>query len=164
LRLFNEPAGRKALAREGIRSGDLDLLASLGFSGICNLVACVKLAKHYEFGRDDVLLTVFTDSSDLYRSRLKEMRSERGSYRPAEALADLEGRLRGAGIDHMRELGYRDRKALHNLKYFTWVEQQGRTVAELEELWDPGFWEAAYAKADDYDRLIGEFNSRTGLL
>ena len=64
----------------------------------------------------------------------------------------------------MRELGYQDRKALHNLKYFTWVEQQGRTVAELDRLWEPSYWQETFAQVEEYDRLIREFNARTGLL
>ena len=65
--------------------------------------------------------------------------------------------------DHLRELGYRDRQALHNFKYFTWVEQQQRSVEELRELWDPDFWPATFAQADEWDELIVEFNRQTGL-
>ncbi|MBI4679226.1 MAG: pyridoxal-phosphate dependent enzyme [Elusimicrobia bacterium] len=164
LRLFNEPAGKKALKSEGLTSAFIDSLPLLGFSGICNLLACVKMAKHYELGQDDVVFTIFTDSVELYGSRLKEMRQEHGAYTEAQAHGDLERRLRGVGIDHLRELGYYDRKALHNLKYFTWVEQQGKTVEELNALWDPGFWEKTFAQVGEYDRMIAAFNERTGLL
>ncbi|MFA6093160.1 MAG: pyridoxal-phosphate dependent enzyme [Elusimicrobiota bacterium] len=163
LRLFNEPAGRKTLAKEGVDPVLIENLPLLGISGICNMLAAIKTAKHYELGSDDVIFTVFTDSVELYGSRLQELRQERGAYDERRAFADLERRLRGAGIDNMRELGYRDRKALHNLKYFTWVEQQGRTVEELNELWNPEFWDETFAKVSDYDRLINEFNVRTGL-
>ena len=64
----------------------------------------------------------------------------------------------------MRELTYYDRKALHNFKYFTWVEQQGRTSDELRELWDPDFWERTFAQADEWDQQINAFNERTGVL
>ena len=70
--------------------------------------------------------------------------------------------LEGIGTDHLRELTYHDRKALHNFKYFTWVEQQGRTVEELRALWDPDFWTETFAQVDEWDRLIEEFNERTG--
>ena len=164
LRLFNEPAGRKLLKSQGLKQDFVDSLPLLGFSGICNMLACVKMAKYYELGKDDVLFTVFTDSCELYGSRLKEMRDERGAYSEAQAVADLERRLRGVGIDYLRELGYYDRKALHNLKYFTWVEQQGKTVAELNALWDPEFWDRTFAQVAEYDKLISAFNERTGLL
>ena len=71
--------------------------------------------------------------------------------------------MQGISTDNMRELGYHDRKAVHNLKYFTWIEQQGRTVDELERLWDPDFWTETYAMADDWDRQIVDFNGRAGL-
>jgi hypothetical protein len=70
----------------------------------------------------------------------------------------------GTGADHLRELTYADRKALHNFKYFTWVEQQGKTVAELRQLWDPDFWTEVFARVDEWEELIREFNARTGLL
>ena len=164
LRLFNEPAGKKLLKSQGLKESFIASLPLLGFSGICNILAAVKMAKHYELGKDDVVFTVFTDSVELYGSRLKEMHEEHGAYTETQAAGDLERRLRGVGIDHLRELGYYDRKALHNLKYFTWVEQQGKTVQELNELWAPEFWDRTFAQVEEYDKLITEFNERTGLL
>ena len=68
------------------------------------------------------------------------------------------------GIDNLRELDYYDRKALHNLKYFTWVEQQQRDLEDLNRLWDPDFWEETFSQVDEWDGLIEEFNQRVGLL
>ncbi|MDD5629099.1 MAG: pyridoxal-phosphate dependent enzyme [Elusimicrobia bacterium] len=164
LRLFNEPAGKKMLKSQGLKESFIESLSLLGFSGICNMLSAVKMAKYYELGKDDVIFTIFTDSVELYGSRLKEMREEHGAYTETQAAGDLERRLRGAGLDHLRELGYYDRKALHNLKYFTWVEQQGKTVAELNALWAPEFWDRTFAQVGEYDKLIAEFNERTGLL
>ena len=56
-----------------------------------------------------------------------------------------------------------DRKALHNLKYFTWVEQQGRTVEELNALWSPSFWTDLQAQLPEWDRQIEAFNEETGV-
>ena len=64
----------------------------------------------------------------------------------------------------MRELTYPDRKAIHNLKYFTWVEQQGRTVEELDALWSPGFWADLQAQVPQWDEAIEQFNEDTGVL
>ena len=72
--------------------------------------------------------------------------------------------LAGIAIDNMRELSYYDRKALHNLKYFTWVEQQGRTADELRRLWQPEFWTDAFDQAAEWDRRIDELNERVGIL
>ena len=58
----------------------------------------------------------------------------------------------------MRELSYADRKQLHNFKYFTWVEQQGRDANDLRKLWDPDFWTQMFAQVTDWDKQIAEFN------
>jgi cysteine synthase A len=164
LRLFNEGVGQTFLASEGVPATTIKSLPLLGISSICNLVAAVQTAKHYEMGPSDWIFTALTDSVDLYGSRLEELRAERGAYGRDLAARHFARYLEGIGTDNMRELGYRDRKALHNLKYFTWVEQQGRTADELRELWDPDFWTETYAQVDEWDRMITAFNRRTGLM
>ena len=66
----------------------------------------------------------------------------------------------------MAELSYQDRKRIHNLKYYTWVEQQGKSVEELNELWDDDAltWGAVHQQAAEIDALIDQFNAMTGLL
>ncbi len=164
LRLFNEPAGHAFLRKRGIAEDVLKQLPLLGISCICNLLASIKLARWYELGCHEVVMTVFTDSAELYLSRLAELTAARGPYSEHQAALDFEHCLRGQKTDAMRELGYRDRQALHNLKYFTWVEQQGKTSEELRELWDPAFWTARYEEARGWDALIDSFNARTGVL
>jgi hypothetical protein len=163
LRLFNEPAGQTLLNR---RIGDdvIQMLPLVGISGICNLVAAIKTAKYYDMDSRDVIFTCLTDSSSLYGSRLEELAAEKGKYTAECASYDQARYLDGIVTDHVRELTYFDRKALHNFKYFTWVEQQGRTSEELRELWDPEFWERTFAQADEWDRQIESFNKATGVL
>jgi cysteine synthase len=163
LRLANEAQGRAFLASEGFDAGLLDQLPLLGISSLCNLVAAIQTARYYELGAHDCLFTVLTDSVEMYRSRLTELTAERGPYPRERAARDFSRHLEGIGTDHLRELSYRDRKAIHNLKYFTWVEQQGRTVEELSRLWDPDSWVESYAQVDAWDEQIREFNRRTGL-
>ena len=100
---------------------------------------------------------------EMYQSRRKELDEQLGKYTRENALVDLERRLLGETTDHMKELTYADRKAVHNLKYFTWVEQQGKTSAELRRLWDPSFWDETFAMVDEYDRLIDAFNAEAGV-
>ena len=95
---------------------------------------------------------------------IRQIRDEFRMGRWQNIPVDLERYLRGEGIDNMRELNYYDRKALHNLKYFTWVEQQGRTSEELNRLWDPEFWDEQWEQIPRYDKLIDQFNRRVGLL
>ena len=164
LRLFNEPAGHTLLTRRGVPESAVSQLPLLGISSICNLLASIKTARHYELGGDDVVLTCFTDSVELYRTRLAELTAERGRYDERQAEVDFERRLLGTTTDHLRELTFPERKALHNLKYFTWVEQQGKTVEELDALWSPGFWRDLQARLPEWDAAITAFNRDTGVL
>ena len=68
--------------------------------------------------------------------------------------------------DSMLELTYTERKRVHNLKYYTWVEQQARDVKDLNDLWydTAGTWDAVHAQAAELDALINEFNEATGVL
>jgi len=163
LRLFNEEAGRRYLQGLGLSEAECGSLSLLGISSICNLLAAVKAARYFELGKDDVVLTIFTDSLELYRSRLEEMRRDKGAYREIDAARDHAAVIERQGTDWFKELGYYDRKALHNLKYFTWVEQQGKTVEELNALWEPGFWEEMFtAEIAEFERLIAVFNREAG--
>ena len=48
------------------------------------------------------------------------------------------------------------RRRWHNQKYFTWVEQQGRSVEDLRAQEDPAFWVAEQDRAHEVDRRIRE--------
>jgi hypothetical protein len=62
------------------------------------------------------------------------------------------------------ELSYYDKKRMHNLKYFTWIEQQGKTVEELDEQWyDDSYWSKSFNQQEMWDDMITEFNEKTGL-
>jgi hypothetical protein len=165
LRLFNEPDGRAYLKGRGVNPETVDRLDLLGISGIANLLTAIKTARFFEMGPKDMLFTVATDSMELYGSRLEEERELHGPYSETSAAVHHERHLLGAGIDHMVELGYWDRKRIHNLKYFTWVEQQGKTVEELDAQWyDDDYWTAHFHAWEEWDRQIDEFNEKTGLL
>ncbi|HIE11043.1 MAG TPA: hypothetical protein EYP62_05465 [Kiritimatiellae bacterium] len=166
MRLFNEEAGREYLVEHGVPEELVSQLDLLGISSICNLVAAIKTARWYGLDSRHVLFTPLTDSMELYSSRIRELRAERGPYTRDHAVAHYARYLEGIVTDHVRELTHFDRRALHNLKYFTWVEQQGKTVEELEELWDEDFWEDVFSdeQVREWDALITRFNERTGLL
>jgi cysteine synthase len=165
MRLFNEPVGRDYLINVGVDPELVGRLDLMGISCIANLLTSIKTAKYFELSSDDVIVTVATDSMEMYGSRLAEERAEHGEYTAASAAAHHERYLLGAGIDHVLELGYWDRKRLHNLKYFTWVEQQGKTIDELDAQWsDPDYWPSRLGAWREWDERITEFNERTGLL
>jgi cysteine synthase len=167
LRLFNENAGKEYLAREtGIKQEQIDSLGLMGISGISNMLCCIKFAKYYELGANDVVATVLTDSVEMYRSRLTELNVEEGPYTTLKAAADFAASLKGEGTDNMLELNYQERKRVHNLKYYTWVEQQGRSSEELNDQWydQEKSFISVQKQAGEIDSLINEFNQKTGLL
>ena len=124
------------------------------------------MAKYYELTEHDVLGTVLTDSAVMYQSRVDELNQMYGPYSETEAKLDHCRHILDEKTDNMLELSYYDRKRIHNLKYYTWVEQQGKTKEELDALWyDPeGTWDAVHRQAAEMDELINEFNDATGLL
>ncbi len=161
LRLFNEKPGKDFLATLGVSESKIDELNLLGISGIGNLLAAIKTAKYYEMGENDVVMTVFTDSIEMYRSRLDELTHEHGAYSQLQAAMDFSGPLAHQAIDFYKELSYYERKAIHNFKYFTWVEQQGRSSEELKEQWEPEYWKTIFEEEVVlFDKLITEFNQQ----
>jgi cysteine synthase len=165
MRLFNEPAGQAYLASKGVSQAMLSQLNLLGFSGIANVLSAIKFAKYYELGKNDVVLCVLTDSMELYGSRIQEYRKESGEFDAAKAAETYAHWLQGVSNDNLLELSYQDRKRVHNLKYYTWVEQQGKTYKEIQEQWyEPDYWTDVQEQTPVIDELINEFNDKVGLV
>ena len=165
VRLFNEPAGREYLKKQGVDSDIVSKLDLFGISSIANILGAIKMAKYYEMTGDDIIITVATDSMELYGSRIKELQEQYGTYKEIDAAKDYERYLMGATTDWMLELSYWDKKRMHNLKYFTWIEQQGKKVEELNEQWyNDNYWKEKFNSFRKWDELIKEFNERVGLI
>ena len=164
LRLLNEPNGIEYLRSLGVSEELLSKLSWLGISSISNLLSAIKMAKYYEFGPNDVIVTMFTDSAVMYQSRLQEMTEARGAFSPVDAAVAYARYLEGCVTDYMAELTYRDRKRFHNLKYYTCVEQQGKTYKEIQDQWyNEEYWTSLHHSLDPLDKLIDEFNDAVGL-
>ena len=159
-RLFNEETGKNYLRSLGVKEEDIANLALFGISGIGNMLSAIKMAKYYEMEEDDVVFTILTDSTVMYTSRLAELTAEQGPFTETEAARVHFGALMHQGIDNALELGYYDRLRIHNLKYYTWVEQQGKTYEELNRQWyDREYWKELPKLTPKIDKLITEFNS-----
>lgn len=165
MRLFNEPAAKSFLTDElDIPQDFVKKLRYLGISSIANLMGSIKLAKYFEMTNKDLLFTVATDSMEMYLSRLNEEKENHGALSAQKAEVIYKRDLMGLKTDHMIEMNYYEKRRMHNLKYFTWIEQQGKTVEELNAQWyDENYWKSQYAKADEWDEKINEFNERTGV-
>jgi cysteine synthase len=166
IRLFNEPAGKEYLREQKVADHIIEKLPLMGISSVANMIMAIKFAKYYELTEKDIVLTVFTDSMELYGSRLKELEEEFGPYQKINAAIDYHQNLQALTTDYMQELTYYDKKRIHNLKYFTWVEQQGKDVEELNAQWYDyeNYWGSIHQQTSKIDKLIREFNQRTGLL
>lgn len=165
-RLFNEPEGVKYLKEKaGVSQADIDNLKLYGISGIGNMLAAVKMSKYYELEEDDVVFTVLTDSSAMYTTRLAEQTALHGPFTADDAARIYGGPLMHQGIENALELTYYERLRVHNLKYYTWVEQQGKTYEELNKQWyDRGYWKEIPSDLAKIDKLIDDFNKDVGLL
>ncbi|MBN1333978.1 MAG: pyridoxal-phosphate dependent enzyme [Synergistales bacterium] len=165
IRLFNEAAGREYLKQKGVSQDLIDSLPLMGISSAANVIMAIKMAKYYELTQKDIILTVFTDSMELYDSRLREMEEEYGEYREVDAAVDHHQHIVGVGTDWLKELTYYDKKTIHNLKYYTWVEQQERDLDELNAQWYDAeeYWGNIHRMAGKIDEKIEEFNKMTGL-
>jgi len=164
-RLFNEPEGKAQLVKTGVPTEIVENLDLLGFSSISNLLSAIKAAKYYELSEKDIVLTVLTDSMELYQSRLTEMHESMGEYTEKAAAMDQARWLDSVTTDNLEELTYMGQKRIHNLKYFTWVEQQGKTYEEILAQWNQrDYWTELQAQVPEIDARIEEFNARVGLL
>ena len=166
VRIFNDPAGIRYLRAAGVDDSFIENLPLIGISGAANIMMAVKMAKYYELAGRDIILTVLTDSMEMYASRVLEMDAESGTYTETQAAVDHGRYVLGAGTDCMLEMNYQDKKRVHNLKYYTWVEQQGKTSEELNAQWydHEEYWGSIHRMADVIDERIDAFNAMTGLL
>ena len=163
--LFNTQAGRDYLIRRRrVPPTIVDALPALGLSSVCNVVAAVKVARYYRMGPEDVILTVATDGAALYGSeRAKSTRKHfPGGFGEVQAAETFARHLLGADTDHLLETTARDRERIFNLGYYTWVEQQGVSAGEFETRRDQRFWKSLRELIPVWDRMIEEFNRRTG--
>ena len=155
LQLFTEETGHRVLERFGVSSDDIATLATIfGISGIGNLLGAIKTAKYYGFGKDDVLVTVCTDDIGRYHSVMDWLTREKGAMDERVATARLSGIFHGASLDWIQEGTVHNRNRWHNLKYYTWVEQQGKSVEELDAQRNPEWWLAHQARVKELDEGI----------
>jgi cysteine synthase len=156
LALLNEPAGQKALQnRYGIAPERIEAMSRIfGISGVCNVLGAIKTAKFYDLGKDDVVATICTDTIDRYYSVMDWLRGAEGVMDEAIAVGRVESTFRGQKTDWILEGTQEARQRWHNLKYYTWVEQQGKSVEELDAQRDPAWWQEHQQRVAEIDERI----------
>ena len=164
--LFNTDAGREYLVtRRGVPQETVDALPVMGLSGICNVLAAIKTAKYLDLDENDVILTIATDSAAMYGSERNKALETRfpGGFDTVAAAETYGQHLLGAATDHLIEMTRVDKERVFNLGYFTWVEQQGVSLAEFEARRKREFWTGLRELVPTWDAMIDAFNARTGV-
>jgi cysteine synthase len=159
LQVFADEAGLDALKNRYDVDGKLvEKLSTLfGISGICNILGAIKTAKYYDFNSDDVIVTVATDALDRYYSVMDDMRRQFGELDEASAVGRVEGIFHAATTDWIQPGNRETRERWHNLKYYTWVEQQGKNVEELDAQRDPQWWVGHQERVAEIDNKLIEY-------
>ena len=164
--LFAHPDGLEYLrVRRRVPEPVLAFLPAFGLSSVCNILAAVKVAKYMHLGPDDVVMTVATDGAAMYGSERERVtaRDFPAGFGALDA-AEVFGRwMLGLGTDDLLETTLADRTRIFNLGYYTWVEQQGVSLADFEARRDQRFWVGLRDLLPAWDAMIEEFNERTGL-
>jgi cysteine synthase len=158
LQLVTDPDGTAFLAGEG-GLGELAarrLATLLGVSGICNILGAIKTARWLGLSKDEAVVTVATDGFDRYPSVMRRLAERTGPLTRESAREYLARIFHGQKLDWIAEGTRENRERWHNLKYFTWVEQQGKKVEELEAQRSSSWWRDEAAVAENADRRLRE--------
>ena len=164
--MFNTDVGRTHLVdRRGIDPAVVNELRHLGLSGIANVLAAIKTARYFDFTEKDLIVTVATDGSNLYDSERKKTISSSfgGDFDAITAAETFAQHLIGVDGDHYLETGYRERRRIFNLGYFTWVEQRGIELEMFDRRADQQFWKEIQEVLPVWDEMIDDFNAKTGV-
>ncbi|MBI1802499.1 MAG: pyridoxal-5'-phosphate-dependent protein subunit beta, partial [Chloroflexi bacterium] len=156
LQLLTEENGMEVMSRRfGVPQADVETLSQIfGISGVCNVLGAIKTAKHYRMGKDDLIVTILTDAIDRYHSVMADLSRTHGPMDEAEATARLVSIFHNQKTDWIKEGTEDTRRQWHNLKYYTWCEQQGKTVEELDAQLSEDWWLAHQAAVSLIDAQI----------
>ncbi len=156
LQVLTDLKGKEYLAaRVGVKEDAVNLISSVfGISGVCNLLGAIKTAKYYRLGPRDTVVTVLTDAIDRYWSVMANLDERFGRLDEVKAASRLHGILYGQKTDYIQEGTVNNRDRWFNLKYYTWVEQQGKTVEELNAQRSQEWWREQQALVPEIDRRL----------
>lgn len=157
LQVMTDPVGKEFLKNHiNIPEADIEMLSSIfGISGVCNLLGAIKTAKYYDMTEDDVIFTLCTDAIDRYHSVMKELDETFSPLNETECHVRFDS-IMNVKLDYIEEGTYKNRKRWHNLKYYTWVEQQGKTVKELNDQKTQTYWIELREKIKEIDSKLKE--------
>lgn len=164
--LFNSSTGQACIVRQtDLLPEEIAAFAEIGISGFANIVAAITLARHLNYGPDDVVMTIATDSARMYAT--EEVAARQKFFPDGFSDADADhlylSCLRENSSNQLLETGQAERRRIFNLGYYTWVEQQGVSIEDFDARKEQTFWRDIAQSVPVWDRLITEFNADVGL-
>ncbi|MBN1552937.1 pyridoxal-phosphate dependent enzyme, partial [bacterium] len=156
LQLLTEEAGWNVLIkRYGISEEKVLKMSKIfGLSGVCNVLGAIKTAKHYRFDKNDLIVTICTDAIDRYHTEMKKLTDREGVMDETLAMVRMEAVFRRQKLDYIAEGTLENRRRWHHLKYYTWVEQQGKTVDELNAQMSQSWWQNEQSRIGEFDSML----------
>lgn len=145
--------GRHVLQRElGLDDAFVNSIDNwFGMSGVCNVLASIKAAKLWDMPKNKAMFTVATDGFDRYPSVMERLTQEEGEMSDDVAKRRI-GIFHDADTSWCLEGTMHARRRWHNQKYYTWVEQQRRDVADLDRQWSEEYWLEQQAMIPELDK------------
>jgi hypothetical protein len=149
----------------GVDRVTVEQLKHFGLSSIANMLAAIKTARKLDLGAEDVLISVATDGSELYKSEKEKflMRTYANGFNEVSAAEIIFRHLVDANPDHIEKIDTVGKNRIFNLGYFTWVEQQGVSIDDFEVRRSSNFWRSLHKITPVWDSMIKEFNTCTGI-
>ncbi|MGI6574967.1 MAG: PLP-dependent cysteine synthase family protein [bacterium] len=156
LQLLTDPVGLEYLETKAGISGEMlqQLATVFGISGVANVLGAIKMAKYYRLPANANVVTILTDAIDRYHSVMSALDQQFGRFNQEKAAQRYWGIFHRVKLDYIQEGTPLNRERWFNLKYYTWVEQQGKTVDELNAQRSESWWQEQRAKIAEIDRRL----------
>ncbi|HEU4798831.1 MAG TPA: pyridoxal-phosphate dependent enzyme [bacterium] len=131
---------------------DTPLGGMLGISGVCNIIAALRMAKHLGLSRTDNVVTVATDGFDRYPSVIGDLKQRAGPRLRSELTRwkerPFEASTTGEILD-VRTPAQKER--LFKQKEATWTKL-GYASEYLLKMRSPKFWDEEASRVGEIDR------------
>ena len=155
LQLLQE--GTEVLVSEGVKAETAKaFIDTFGISSVCNILGAIKTVKALRLGKAQNVVTIATDGFDRYPSVMARLNKTVGKMTKDEAKRRLDIFRKADVSDWVQEGTVFHRTRWHNQKYYTWVEQQGKSIDDLRALAKPEFWQAEQAKIANIDKKLAK--------
>jgi hypothetical protein len=151
----------KVLQQLGLSSKLTQHMQNLfGPSGICNILAAIKMAKHLSLGSEDNIVTIATDGFDRYGSVLKKLNKEFEFNNDSLVTHWIKSVFLSQDIKEIYDFRSKESKeSLYKQKEQDWL-QFGHSQEYLNSMKDMSFWDKEYSKIKEYDQKIQQIRNK----